>query len=74
MVRLNPLMSIAFHGKGFSAGQKVGHTMVNHGDRVCKYLLFNSRNDHDVVVYPDNDKVKVSATVEIYKKSLTLGC
>ena len=53
----------------FPAGQDVPHAIHNVSAKVCRYLIFSSRNPHDVVVYPDSNKVKGNATGEIYDKS-----
>jgi len=62
----------ANHYVCFPAGQAVGHAIINHTDKISKYLIFSSRSNNDVMVYPDSDKVKVRATGEIYRKSNTL--
>lgn len=56
----------------FPAGQKVGHTLVNNTDSVCRYLIIGERNPNDVVVYTDSGRVGVRLTGEGYKKSATL--
>ena len=55
----------------FPAGQEVAHAIKNQTTQVCRYLIFSSRNENDVIVYPDSNKVKVRATGEIYDKSAT---
>ena len=56
----------------FPAGQKAGHSIYNHTDSVCRYLLIGERNSHDVVVYPDSQRVGVRLTGEGYDKNATL--
>jgi len=56
----------------FPAGQKAGHALVNRGQVVCRYLLIGERNPHDVIVYPDTDRVGVRLTGEGYRKSATM--
>jgi uncharacterized cupin superfamily protein len=54
----------------FPAGQAVPHTLLNHGSEPCRFLIIGEHNPHDVVVYPDSEKVLVRATREIYRKSV----
>lgn len=56
----------------FPAGQKAGHCLVNNSGAPCRYLVIGERNPNDVIVYTDSDKVKVRATGEMYRKSVTL--
>lgn len=56
----------------FPAGQECSHAIINHTDKLCRYLIFSDRDKNDVAVFPDSDKVKVGATREIYQKSRTL--
>jgi uncharacterized cupin superfamily protein len=43
----------------FPAGQRAGHCMINESDSVCRYIIAGERNGHDVIVFPDTDKVMV---------------
>lgn len=45
----------------FPAGRKVGHSLVNAGPGPCSYLMIGENNPNDVCVYPDSNKVMVSA-------------
>ncbi|HWA49984.1 MAG TPA: cupin domain-containing protein [Dongiaceae bacterium] len=45
----------------FPAGQAVGHSFLNSGPGPCSYLIVGERNPNDVCVYPDSNKVAVSA-------------
>jgi uncharacterized cupin superfamily protein len=45
----------------FPAGQKVGHCFMNNGTVPCRYLMIGQRNPNDVCVYPDSEKMAVSA-------------
>jgi uncharacterized cupin superfamily protein len=45
----------------FPAGRKVGHSFLNSGTGPCKYLMIGERNPSDVCVYPDSNKLAVSA-------------
>ena len=45
----------------FPAGRKVGHSFMNGGTGPCSYLIIGERNPHDVCVYPDSNKLAVSA-------------
>ena len=56
----------------FPAGQKAGHSLYNHTDAVCRYLLIGERNPHEVVVYPDANRVSVRLTGEGYNKAATM--
>lgn len=56
----------------FPAGQKVGHSLYNHTDAPCRYLIIGERNPHDVIVYPDTGRVSVRLTGEGYRKSATM--
>lgn len=56
----------------FPAGQKAAHTLINHGDAVCRYLIIGERNPHDVIVYPESGRVSVRLTGEGYRKSATM--
>ncbi len=56
----------------FPAGQKAGHSLFNHSTEVCRYLLIGERNPHDVIVYPDTQRVSVRLTGEGYQKTATM--
>ncbi len=56
----------------FPAGQKVGHSLFNHTDRPCRYLIIGERNPNDVIVYPESGRVSVRLTGEGYRKSATM--
>lgn len=56
----------------FPAGQKAGHSIYNHSAAPCRYLVIGERNPHDVIVYPDSNRVSVSLTDEGYDKSATM--
>lgn len=45
----------------FPAGQKVGHALVNEGDRPCRYLMIGEDRPDEVVVYPQSGKVGIRA-------------
>ena len=45
----------------FPAGQEVGHSFLNSGSGPCRYLIIGERNPNDVCVYPDSNKIAVSA-------------
>ena len=45
----------------FPAGQTVGHSFMNSGTGPCSYLVIGERNQHDVCVYPDSNKLAVNA-------------
>lgn len=56
----------------FPAGQKVGHSLFNHTDAACRYLIIGERNPNDVIVYPESGRVSVRLTGEGYRKSATM--
>ncbi|WP_395022729.1 cupin domain-containing protein [Dongia sp.] len=43
----------------FPAGQKAGHTLINEGDRPCRYVIVGENSPNEVVVYTDTNKVLV---------------
>jgi uncharacterized cupin superfamily protein len=45
----------------FPAGRKIGHSFLNSGSGPCRYLMIGERNPSDVCVYPDSNKLAVSA-------------
>jgi uncharacterized cupin superfamily protein len=45
----------------FPAGLKIGHAFLNSGTGPCRYLMIGERNPADVCVYPDSNKLAVSA-------------
>lgn len=57
----------------FPAGQTQAHSIYNHSESVCRYLVMSDRNPNDVIIYPDSDKVSVRATGQIYRNSNTLN-
>ena len=62
----------AGHYVCFPAGQKAGHTLINHTAAPCRYLVIGERNPHDVVVYTDSGRVGVRLTGEGYRKAATM--
>lgn len=56
----------------FPAGQKVGHCLVNHTDKPCRYILIGENNPHDVAVFPETGRVSVRLTGEGYRKSAVM--
>jgi uncharacterized cupin superfamily protein len=45
----------------FPAGRKIGHSFLNSGNGPCRYLMIGERKAADVCVYPDSNKLAVSA-------------
>jgi uncharacterized cupin superfamily protein len=43
----------------FPAGQKAGHTLINDGDKPCRYVIVGENSPNEVVVYTDTNKVLV---------------
>jgi uncharacterized cupin superfamily protein len=56
----------------FPAGQQAGHSIFNHTEQPCRYLVIGERNKHDVIVYPDSNRVSVRLTGEGYDKAATM--
>lgn len=56
----------------FPAGQRVGHSLVNHTSEPCRYLVFGNPQPHDVAVFPESGRVNVKLTGESYRKSPTM--
>jgi uncharacterized cupin superfamily protein len=57
----------------FPAGQQQGHCLLNHTDRVCRYLVLGEDNPHDVAVFPNTGRVSVRLMGEAYRKSATMA-
>jgi uncharacterized cupin superfamily protein len=57
----------------FPAGQEAGHSLYNHANTVCRYLVIGERNPHDIIVYPESRRVSVRLTDEGYRKSSTMA-
>jgi uncharacterized cupin superfamily protein len=57
----------------FPAGQAVGHCLVNHTDKPCRYLLIGERNPHDVCVYPETGRVGVKLMGEGYRRAARMA-
>ncbi len=56
----------------FPANQKVAHSITNHTDAPCRYLMIGNPRKNDVIVYPDTGRVRVKATGESYHTSPTM--
>ncbi len=56
----------------FPAGQKVGHSLFNHTDAQCRYLIIGERNPNEVIVYPESGRVSIRLTGEGYSTSATM--
>ncbi|QQX82452.1 cupin domain-containing protein [Shewanella sp. KX20019] len=55
----------------FNAATAIAHTLRNDTDKEFLFLVVGNRDRHDVVVYPENNKVLVRAIDEIYAKRPT---
>ncbi|BAJ00753.1 cupin domain-containing protein [Shewanella violacea] len=55
----------------FKADTAIAHTLRNDSDKEFVFLVIGNRDKHDVVVYPENNKVLVRAIDEIYAKRPT---
>ena len=49
----------------FPAGQRVGHSLVNHTSEPWRYLVFGNPQPHDVAVFPESGRESVKLTGEI---------
>jgi uncharacterized cupin superfamily protein len=45
----------------FPAGQKAGHTLINEGDKPCRYVIVGENSPNEIAVYTDTNKVLVRA-------------
>ncbi len=41
----------------FKAGEPVGHCLVNDTEEPVRYLVIGTRAPHDVITYPDHDRI-----------------
>ncbi|WP_237158072.1 cupin domain-containing protein [Shewanella psychrophila] len=55
----------------FNADTAIAHTLRNDSDTEFLFMVIGNRDKHDVVVYPENNKVLVRAVDEIYAKRPT---
>jgi uncharacterized cupin superfamily protein len=46
---------------GFPAGQRAGHCLINEGDKPFRFIMIGDNEPNEVCVYPDSNKVSVSA-------------
>jgi uncharacterized cupin superfamily protein len=44
------------------------HCLYNHTDEVCRYIIIGEKDPQDVTIYPDSNKISVTATGELYDK------
>jgi uncharacterized cupin superfamily protein len=65
------VMSVG-HYVCFPAGQKVGHSLFNHTQAPCRYLIIGNPQPHDVAVHPETGRVSVKLMGEGYRRSATL--
>lgn len=57
----------------FPAGQKAGHSLFNHTDAPCRYLIIGNPHPHEVAVFPDTGRVEVKLMRTGYRQDATLG-
>jgi uncharacterized cupin superfamily protein len=57
----------------FPAGQQVPHSIFNHTSGPCRYLILGNPHPHDVVVFPDSERVHVRLTGESYRRAPTMA-
>ena len=50
----------------FPAGAEEAHTLFNHTDAVCRYILVGTRDGDDICYYPDAGLMKLARTGQIY--------
>ena len=43
----------------FPAGQRLGHCLVNEGDKPFKFLIVGDRAENETCVYPDSGKIMI---------------
>jgi len=60
------------HYACFPAGQKVAHSIRNHTDMPCRYLILGNPQKHDVAFFPDTGRVHVKVAGESYHSSPTM--
>ncbi len=53
----------------FPAGQQVGHALINHTEKACRYLVMGNPHPHDMIVYTESDRVHSKVLGEGYRKS-----
>ncbi|WP_410211993.1 cupin domain-containing protein [Aquirhabdus sp.] len=56
----------------FPAGQKAGHTLINHSDTTCRYLIIGEKSPHEVTLYTDSGRIQVRLVQEGYDQSKTM--
>jgi len=54
---------------GFPAGRKIAHSFMNSGKGPCSYLMIGERNPNDVCVYPDSNKMSITALGTVFDMS-----
>lgn len=57
----------------FPAGQKAGHSVRNHTDAPCRYLMIGNPHPHEVAVFPDTGRVEVKLMRAGYRQDATQG-
>lgn len=45
----------------FPAGQRLGHCLINEGDKPFRFIMIGDSEKNEVCVYPDSGKISVSA-------------
>jgi uncharacterized cupin superfamily protein len=62
----------AGHYVCFPAGQKVGHSLFNHTQSPCRYLIIGNPQPHDVAVHTETGRVSVKLMGEGYRSSAAM--
>jgi len=63
----------ADHYVCFPAGQPVAHSLFNHTNAPCRYLVLGNPQPHDVAVFPETGRVSVKLVGEGYRKAATMA-
>lgn len=56
----------------FPAGQEVAHSITNHTEKPCRYLILGNVQKNDVMVYPDSGRVHVKLIGNSYHAAPTM--
>jgi uncharacterized cupin superfamily protein len=62
----------AGHYVCFPAGQKAAHTLINHSHKPCRYMMIGNSHPHDVIFYPDTQRVGVRLAGQGFRSTATM--
>lgn len=51
----------------FPAGQKAGHHLYNHTDKLCRFMTIGENKLHDVCFYPQAKLMRIKGSEEVFK-------